>query len=722
MLDKSLFPFEPVHLPLLLSALAGPIPSDPQIQNPYNVKSSAAAESYACLSNLQSLTHYLNPAWYRFAGKDSQGQMLVEAVKDLILPGGASVHQGTKGTLLNGDEHASHLVTWHVEATGWALMVEILRVAAGTRTSDELAFSAPTTADFVHLSVGDLGIDCGSAEILCAGLKLLRSVLQPSSGVAADVIATISPDSQSSQLVLLQFVLAVLEDACRADGRVSKPEIATLAIDVMQALITMPHIGPALRTVNFFGTPDRRQGTASALIQIDSAKGEYGSTAALLRLVSSLAGAPKADEALVKAALHLVFTDVWSQFLGWRYHDVATKFDIASLVMSVFDTILRHPLCPDGTGMNGPAQYLIETYVHSASALTYRPLVEVMTQAGPLVTKLLAAHRHLDAQLVAASLNQSIGFMATLLRIATMLSTSATALPKSLLAMPKSDRVQLVDCLFDLAILPSSGDITKLGTIQLLRTWLEAMNGDAERPSLAGLLSNAEISCNSLGPLAGSESSDIRSAVWSLLGTIISTQPGCAGFCTGQGNGGMLSIAAEQITGYDTSQDSPNALAAVLAYVHSILRSPGSSKAVSELRTNREFWQAVYEIATHFVPAPPTFALSMHSEDFAGRIQLYAYSVQAKANATALLATELECMIDSEEQMETQAQSSLLSLLSRASVLAEATLMAVHNSCSPELHEAEAKKLADCGASLPALKTMCLPSERPYGRTYLYGE
>ncbi|MDA4763257.1 hypothetical protein, partial [Enterobacter hormaechei] len=83
-------------------------------------------------------------------------------------------------------------------------------------------------------------------------------------------------------------------------------------------------------------------------IQSDGLRGKHGLTAALLRLVRSLASANAGDAQVVRSAVKLVVTEVWSQFSGWRYQDISKRYEIASLLIEIFDIVLRHPLGADG--------------------------------------------------------------------------------------------------------------------------------------------------------------------------------------------------------------------------------------------------------------------------------------------------------------------------------------------------------------------------------------
>ncbi len=722
-LDKSLFPHDAISLPRLLATLAG---NKPEETGDDFSQDTSAAKVYEYFSYLPSLTFATNPSCCRFVSNDSQGRKSIESTKDLILPGGAKILRGTRGTLLSGEEGESRVITWQAEISGWALLLEVLRAGAGLRGIDEWSGHTPAAADFVHMSVGDLGLDGDPSAIAIAGLKLLRAVLQCSYITAAGFLDAISLGDSEADLILLRLALAILDNTRTSlNSALPNLESAILAVGVIQALLRLspPHLCSALRASAFFSVPGRTRSTSSALIQAESTRGDHSFTLAVLRLASSITAAPSRDDGLVISALHLLFTEVWSQYLGWRFQDVASKYELASTLLSIFDSVLRHPLESKSLGPTGAAKHLIDTFIYSASPIIYRPLSDNLSQLGVTTRKLVASSHQQDAELVVTACEASMDFTATLLRVATMLGISANALPMRFLVAP----VQLIDTLFDLALAASTQGSTKMTIIQLLLTWLEAISTDPQRISLAGSLKNADKTFQALGRLTiGTYPPDVRTSIWRLLGTIISTQPGCASFCIGSiGDevSGTLSIAVKQITAFDSIIiKAPQALAAVLKYVQSVFACPGARKAVDSLRKDQDFWQAVFDISTYLVPVPPTFTLSMHSEDFAFRIRQYAYTVQAKANATALLASELSLTLDDDQGAETKAQSLVLSLFRNGSMLEEAGVSAVHSSCSPDLHETAAKKLAVFGTSLPALKTIYFPGERDFGRTYLYGQ
>ncbi|WVQ93092.1 hypothetical protein IAU59_000156 [Kwoniella sp. CBS 9459] len=734
-LDRSQFPHQPDHLLRVLSSLVGASTSEHPVEV-FGTDSAAQVHHY--FTNLPTITHTVEATWCRSLGKDENGREFVEALKSFVLPGGGIIPRGSRG--LTTTSNSTTKVMWINQIiSGWHLLLEILQAAAGLKSADEKVTLISThPPDSVFFSVRDLDMQVDTADILAAGLKFLRSVLHSSSYIKASVLTHLSPEDQfTSGQTLLQLTLTVLHHSRTSDLNIES-EVVSDAIDIVQALITAPssNVWPALRSSGFFDVTGKKRGSVVALIQADSVKGEHILTASVLRLVHTLVvnaeHVPETDAVILRSALHLVFADVWNNFSAWRYKDVAKKYELSSLLVSIFDTVLSHPLTPDGSGPTTAAQVLIDLFITNTSPLTYRPLIDAITQAGYLIPRLIGSRRQVDAELVVKCLDESLEFIATLHRVSVMMGTPANALPKSLLAIPVSsssgDKIQLVDSLFDLAFAPAAQGSNILNILKMLRVYLEVIGTDPHRPSLASMLRNPQSPCEGLSALAGkTDDLDIRAAVWELLSTIVSTQPGCVQACLGQIKDdtfeGILKSAVDEISNWNAGlRDAPHTLGAVLNYLQAIMQAAGADKAIAILRKDTAFWQSVFDLSTRIVAAPPSFSLSMHSDDFSLRIQQYAYSVQAKANATSLLASELAFALDNDEdgQSETKARTLLLSLFRNKSALQEAALMACHSSCVPELHEEQGKKVTAYGGHLPNLKTILLPSERQYGRAYLY--
>jgi nuclear pore complex protein Nup188 len=669
--------------------------------------------------------------------------MTLETTRDIILPGGAVIPSGTAGSVITPDDAPVRYASWYTTVPTLGLLIEILRVAAGMRSPKDKAAYSPLSGDFVHLSVAELGIESDIPEILLYGLSLIRALLRASTTTANEVLAQIPSGAEPPSVLLLSLSLSILDGLRQTDLTPVNVQTAVCALDIIRSLAVISDsvTWTALRHTAFLGALGKRRSGAADLIVADSKVDQHDITLATLRLVQSIVVASSSTvrpvDITLRNSLHLGVSAIWADFTSWRYANPARKFEIASMLYQVFGSTLAHPLKEDGSGPTLGAEYLIETFITSASVMTYRPLIETLTQAPSLIDELAANHRIADARLVVGSLENSLAFLSTLVRVATKLGVAANALPNALFALPvvtaSGKKLQLVDHLFDLAVRPSLPSSTKLVVLRSLRTYLEAINADSHRPSLAALLRDANTSCAALSALtAGSNAPEVRAAVWDLLATIIGSQPGCTSACIGQEGdkaekeaplAGLLRLAVDQVLDwYDVIRESPRILSSVLNYFNAIMLSPSAGSAVLSLR-DQDFWTAVQEVATRIVPAPPTFQLSMHAEDFASRIREYAYDVQAKANATTLLAAELNSLAElPEDQPETKAQSLVMGMFRKGSQLVEAAESAMNSYCNPPLHEDQSQRSAHYGVNPATMQTPLLPSEREYGRTYLYGE
>lgn len=717
-LDHSLWPREPTYLPRILAALTG-VSSDDEV-NLALTQVSPVPDVFDYVNELPFITITSPHSTFTIAGEDDSGRTIVEATVDFELPGGAIIPRRARGTILSEEDAHPAVVSWRFRQAGWSLLIEILRGAVGLPASPRI------NNDARRLELVDLGVQSDDlSPILSSGLKLLRSVLR-SSEVASLLVRNGSPGDRFPGQSLLELALAVLTDRSRPERSQVDFVAAKHAIDILQSLLLTGNeaIWQAFRASGFFDSHSRRQGSVASLIQSDGLRGKHGLTAALLRLVRSLASANAGDAQVVRSAVKLVVTEVWSQFSGWRYQDISKRYEIASLLIEIFDIVLRHPLGADGKSPSPAAAYLFDVFVNNTSPLSYRPIVDVFTQSSQLATRFVQARRWSDAEIVYAAFDHATSLLSTLLRLAPTLKVSVNALPFSLFASTivttSGDKIQLVDHLFDLIFQPSLQPTGLKLLLRLLRVYLATSSSGSQRPSLAGMLRNPN-TLNKIATVAVNTGlDDVKPDAWALLGTIIATQPGCAAILIpSQRDGklaGLLKHAVDEVQDWKLLfAEAPSGLAAVLGCVQSVLESASASNAVSALRSQASFWQAVHDIAVKFVALPSSF-----SDNIAADVHKYSYAVQAKANATSLLAAELALTLDADDETETKTQALVVSLLRNTGALEDTALAAVHTSCDPAVHANEAATIKANGVNLAPLRTINLPEERQYGIQYLY--
>ena len=734
-LHHSLFPHDPTRLPRLLAALSGSQPIDSQPQAGGSAGPAGCVFEY--LSSLPSVTIKTDPALCSFSVTE-HGKRFASAKKTIILPGGLEIPANTNGEVITPEDANTVVVTWHIEdgANAWGFLVELLRAAVRIRRPEELDGLSPSDADYCHVSIADLSITAHTTELLSAGLGLLRICFCPSASLSRQTLAAIQSGTQASSVHVFEVCIAVVNTLRSAGLTSAETQIARSALQIINGLLLThdPSVWTAMHHSGLFGILARRRSVLADIIEAESAKGDHFLTMEIINVVailcsSSLCVLPP-EQMILKSALHLAVAVVWSPLPGWKLKNVAAKVEMVSLLCTAFASILSHPLDSTTHQPTLSAQYLIDTFILSSSNLSYRPLIETLTRGPNLAARLVALNQNHDARAVITSMDASLSFLAILLRLSSRLATPASSLPKSLFAAPLNidgdGKVQVAEYIAKMGIDDSLPDSTRIGALQVLKTYLDSTATDSLRPSLAGLLKDAKTTFEETGEMAKLKNPDIRAAVWDFLSTTITVQSGCASFCIGtSGNSvtGTLAIAVDQIVNWQsTLVNSPRSIASALDYCTAVIRCPGANKATLTLRSHTEFWSAIIEITKRLVPSPPTFSLSMHSEHFSSRIESYAYMVQAKASAMAVIAAELasEFEEDDDKTPTPPCQTMVMSLFRDATALSELALSAQHNSCAPVLHETQAAVLTDAGVDLSILKTISLPGERQFGPAFLY--
>ncbi|KAL7421020.1 hypothetical protein Q5752_003904 [Cryptotrichosporon argae] len=662
LLDRSRFPREPTHLPRLLAALTG-VSSAEELDA--GVAPATVLDVYDYVDVLPSIVIAAQTSTFAIRGKDGAGGNIVETSHDLVLPG-AVIPRGTRGTALDDDITA---ISWKYGQSAWPLIIALLRGAAGLPLAE-----TPVT-------LVDLGVTSTLPDILSANLRLVRCVLR-SPDVAARLLAATQAVDRFPGQSLLDIALAVLAG--------DRSDTVTSALDIIQSLlrVSAEDVGNALRASGFFDPTGRRPASVGTMIHADAARGEHALTIALLRLVRSLVASSAGP--VVQSALKLVLGEVWSQFGGWRYRDIARKHEIATILFAIFELAVRRG-----------SPVLAAAFITAASPLTYKPILDAITQASPLATKLIQSRREADANLVFASFDQAVTLLSTLVRAAR--HTSAAALPHSLFAATVG-KTQLVDALFSLLWDPSLQDTSLRLLLRLLRVHLEASASDLQRPALSGMLRDVGETADKLTTLAfQSAHFDVKPDAWVLLASVVSTQPGCVGIVVDK----ALKTASTELLGWETAlKEGPASLAAALGVLQAAMEA--RPRAFAD-----ELWQAIVDIATHYIQLPSSF-----SANIAHDVTVYSYSIQAKANATALLAAELARL--DPDGPEPKAQTLVVSLFRNEGKLIDIATAAAFSCADPDVHAREGKALQELDVDLAAARTIRLPVEREYGPLYLY--
>ena len=726
------FPHDPVSLPRLLAATTGitsplattsDVPSDDDDGSPVR-------RVYDSFADLPGLIVPIPGHLCRDRGMEDDRQM-VSALIDLVLPGNISLPRESKGEVLRRSGEDILVVKWHVRYSGWRILLEILQVAVGLR-----AFDAVADANRAELAVSDLGISRPTPEILASGLALLSAVLKPTSGLAEWLIQDLDGrNGQGMALeILLEIVISALTQSAASDEPESPNDTSAIlsSLEILTSLVqSAPHATfSALRRTQFFALPSKRSSPACELIRKHASFESCSVLLANLRLIQHMCEASvqrpeHADEGVLRAALHHVNVDIWQLMSGWTKQ---LKQEIAVPVCAVFESAARHPLGADGQTLGAAAKAVAEVFIQAATGTIYKPLAELI--AGRQGTQ--------DVEGREDHVRAAVSLLSTLLRLAPHTGSPASALPASLLVTvvgSRNDRLPLFDVLLSAATSSRTSPETSTAILRCLAAYLDTTANMPSKTSLVSQLADVPTSCSNLAILASNAStSDQRVAGWKLLNAVMVSQPGAHIFCIGS-NGKIavpLQMALDKLSEWEKAQeeDGADVMSSLLSFVLSVISSSALYSIADQIHKDEKLWHAVFAIATRSVPAPQTFMLSRHEDGFAASITDYAHTTQARANAMALLAVEVELLAELEEQAEARGQQAeetvarklLIGEFRNAGKLAVLASQAVRNGCDTELHLAEMAKLSARHVNPDAYKTLQGLSERTYGTRYLYGE
>lgn len=722
-ITTSEFPLDPVSLPRLLAALSGMSSPKAKVNEVAGV--SPIRYSFEYLSRPLTLTVPIPPRYTRVIGEEN-GQSRVEAALDIVLPGFSSIRRGKQGRVVRTENERS-VVVWDEPASGGPVLIEIMRVAVGLRGYDEVT---ATDNERLYLSVADLGIQQETSAVLAAGMGLISVMIKPQSGLADALFASIrtSPDLDPI-VVILNLAFATLAHCANAETITPDDTVAaTSAFEILSSLTLLhpAYIFPALRADQFFDLPTKRPGTACRLARRDASGDTHDLVLALLRFVKQLCQtsiqSSTTDDGVVRAAIHHVFTDIWQLCGGWRYRGLSQQQEIAVAACGVFQAAAER--ASSATEHLAASNAVADIFIRSASYATYRPLIEWMIPQRRRGGSLLGYNEGEASRQAAAAL------LAALLRLGAKLKISASKLPGGIFAsvVPISGgKIPLIEAILRIASDTTTPEDSASALVYLVQAYLDNTALSTERPSLVAHISEAVETFDNVTALAQNPNSQTqRLAAWKLLNTIMATQPGAHVYCIGN-RGTMakpLEAALREVKQWqEYHSESAELLSAILAFLGSVLASPAIQTFISTLHPDEALWKAVHDISTRPVPTPPTFTLSKDSADFAARITEYAHAVQARANATGLLASEMDLLAEEDDDgPEPPARKFAIALYRNAGKLVDQAESAMRSSCDPDLHISEVGRLGEMQVELDLWRTSKTIRERRYGIKYLYGE
>jgi nuclear pore complex protein Nup188 len=602
-------------------------------------------------------------------------------LRPIRLPGGQTLPAKSIGRLLSGDGGEFVVICWEYEHSGWAMLLEVLtdyvnrkRLYSGTSNSyRDVSFGRRGGNQPVTLRLGDIGVemcDGSDEEVITDILDLVRSVIQDNPDLARDLVRTLESGdpavahtmTESQPPDLVQLTTMVLEEALsRSAGHgkaFPRTQLITSSISVLSALLTVPNISDRVwlyirSAASLFGS-DRTAGFASVALAAERVTGHYTMTLALLHLVqrlfheasSSVLSVPAAkshlqqvkEEVLLRAA-RFVHTEIWVEHMGWKYAQLADRFEIGRRVTSFYSQVLEQ--APPALGdkpFTALSQAIADAWVHKATTSTISPLVTSVATAGSVFRILNASRRVGDARRLVYLLQSHLHLTQLVLNY--KLKSSASSTP-CLLEQAFCARVtggaafdsgrSKVDPIDVLASYVKTRDMdvrVPLEAMHVLYTLCSSFSSSQPSPpSIIGHLSDPEATVASLVQIIHHPYYDsaLRIAVWHFIALAVDKELALASlFVAGQfrlpvhikGKGKMIDDGKQDVqdtvgkrSAIDVARDrlatwrelresNPPLLASVLRFLDVVWQHGLEHQAVLEsLRKDPEFWDQMGSVA-----------------------------------------------------------------------------------------------------------------------------
>jgi nuclear pore complex protein Nup188 len=601
-------------------------------------------------------------------------------LRPIRLPGGKTLPVKSTGRLLSGDGGDFVVVCWEHEHSGWTMLLEVLtdyvnrkRLYSGTSSSyQNVSFSRRGGNQLLTLRLEDIGVemdDGDGGEVVTDILDLIRSVIHDNPDLARDlveiletsdpVVAHTMTESQPPDLV--QLTTMVLEEALSRSAGHSKAfprmQLITSSISVLSALLTVPNVADRVwlyirSAASLFGS-DRTAGFASVALAAERVTGHYTMTLALLHLVqvlfheasSSVLSVPaeKAhlqqmkEEVLLRAA-RFVHTEIWVEHMGWKYVQLADRFEIGKRVTSFYAQILEHaPPALSDKPFAALSQAIADAWVHKAATSTINPLVASIATAGSVLRMLNASRRTGDARRLVYLLQSHLHLTRLVLNYkqTTSMSSTPCLLEQAFCARVTSgaafgsdrSKVDPIDVLASYVKARDMGFGVPLESMRVLYTLCVSFSSSQPSPpSIIGHLSDPEATVASLVQIIHHPYYDsaLRIAVWHFIALAMDKEPALASlFMAGQfrlpahikgkgkaadehksdvqdtGRRSAIDVARDRLaTWRELRESNPPLLASVLRFLDVVWQHGLEHQAVLEgLRKDPEFWDQMASVA-----------------------------------------------------------------------------------------------------------------------------
>ncbi|KAF8632804.1 hypothetical protein AX15_001669 [Amanita polypyramis BW_CC] len=514
--------------------------------------------------------------------------LLYHNLRPIRLPGGSILPSKSHGRLLSSDGGDHIIICWQHQHSGWKLLLEILTDYVNKRHLQsgsggaELSFNKKRSTDVVTLRLEDVGVemacgDEGDEMMITDCLDLVRSLVQDNPEQAEQlmqalesggpVVAHTMTETQPPDLV--QLTIMILEEAmARSDPRHRSPartQLITSAMSVLSALLALPNYSNRvwlfLRSTTALFSSEKASGLASVALAMERATGHYTMTLALLHLVqqlfreaSSFYCTPNArlqqlkEEVLVRAA-QFVHTEIWIEYLGWKYAQLGDRFEIGKRVAALYVSILEYS---SPNVENRPfavlSQSVADAFLFKASSSTLHPLVTAIASGRSILRALYATRRFGEARRLLFLLQSCLRLtrMVLDLKLKSVVSSKPSLLEQALCTLVSGSSASLdsrlkLDPIDVLVVYVKDRDVGTLVPVEAARVLCSLCSclSCIQPPptTIIGHLSNPEATVASLVRIIQHPYDEmaLRNAVWNFIALAVDKEPALAGlFVTGK--------------------------------------------------------------------------------------------------------------------------------------------------------------------------------------------
>jgi nuclear pore complex protein Nup188 len=679
--------------------------------------------------------------WERHGTPTATSYLTYFNVRPIKLPGGTTLPVKTTGRLLSDDGGEFIVLCWKHEHSGWKLILEVLtdyvnrrRMHAGTSGAhQDVSFGRRSGTQPVTLRIEDVGVemdDGADQDIVKDSLDLVRSVIQGNAVLAEKllesleagdpVVAHTMTEAQPPDLV--QLTTMILEEALSRSATHTRSfpgtELITSAMSVLSALLAVPRYSSRVwlyirSTTSLFGS-DRAVGFASVALAAERATGHYTMTLALLHLVQRLFQEASSSvltilpdnprlqqikEEVLLRAYRFVHSEIWVEYLGWKYAQLGDRFEIGRRVASLYTEVLKHaPLTVSERGFVTLSQAVADLLLHKATTSTINPLVSSITAGGSILRMLYTTRRHGDARRLIYLLESHLRLIRLVLyyKQRLPLSPNPCLLEQALCARVTGSaasfdgtrsKVDPIDVLATYAKGRDLGNIVPLEAMHVLYALCVSLSSSQPSPpTIIGHLSDPEATVTSLVRIIQHpyDELSLRNAVWNFISLAVDREPALASlFVTGQfrlpshvsderklegGSAAPKDIKPKTISAIDVANDTianwkklwelnPQLLASVLRFLDVVWQHGLEHKAVLEnSRKVSSFWDQIASIASEELGPVPDYRTESYvlidgirRSHLHEAVSTHAYRVMVKSYALHIIGQDIGIHLQSRD-------------------------------------------------------------------------